>query len=30
MLGVSVFSAFYSNWNPWRHPWLFDLMEWRG
>ena len=29
-LAVSVFSAFYSNWNPWRHPWLYDLLEWTG
>jgi hypothetical protein len=30
LLGASAFSAFYSNWNPWRHPWLFDLLEWLG
>src|SRR5438309_6839237 len=23
---VSVFSAHYSMWNPWRHPWIYDLM----
>lgn len=23
---VSVFSAHYSLWNPWRHPWIYDLM----
>ena len=26
LLGVSILSANYSSWNPWRHPWLFDLM----
>ena len=25
-LAVSVFSVSYQLWNPWRHPWLFDLM----
>ena len=25
-LGISVLSANYSPWNPWRHPWLYDLM----
>jgi hypothetical protein len=25
-LGVSVLSANYSPWNPWRHPWLYDFM----
>jgi hypothetical protein len=25
-LGGSVMSAHYSWWNPWRHPWIFDLM----
>ena len=25
-LAVSVLSANYSPWNPWRHPWLYDLM----
>lgn len=27
LLGVSVFSASYEPWNPWRHPWLYDLMQ---
>lgn len=27
MLAISVMSAHYSLWNPWRHPWLFDLMK---
>jgi hypothetical protein len=26
LLGVSIFSAHYSLWNPWRHPWLYDLL----
>lgn len=25
-LAVSIISAHYSPWNPWRHPWLYDLM----
>jgi hypothetical protein len=32
-LGVSVLSASYSTWNPWRHPWLYDLLValgWKG
>jgi hypothetical protein len=29
-LGVSVFSASYPAWNPWRHPWLYNLLEARG
>ena len=27
LLGLSVFSASYSAWNPWRHPWLYDWMN---
>ena len=30
LLGLSVFSASYSLWNPWRHPWIYDLMNARG
>ena len=30
LLAVSVFSANYGPLNPWRHPWLYDLMEARG
>jgi hypothetical protein len=26
LLAVSVFSASYEPWNPWRHPWLYDLL----
>ncbi len=32
-LGVSVLTANYSPWNPWRHPWLYDLLvalDWPG
>jgi hypothetical protein len=25
-LGISVLSANYSPWNPWRHPWIYDLL----
>ena len=27
LLAFSVFSASYSLWNPWRHPWIYDLMN---
>jgi hypothetical protein len=26
-LAVSVFSAAYPVWNPWRHPWIYQLCE---
>jgi phosphoglycerol transferase MdoB-like AlkP superfamily enzyme len=26
-LGVSALSAAYAAWNPWRHPWLYNLLE---
>ena len=26
-LAVSVISASYPAWNPWRQPWLYNLME---
>jgi hypothetical protein len=26
-LAVSVFSAVYPVWNPWRHPWIYQLCE---
>ncbi len=32
-LAISLLSASYSSWNPWRHPWIFDAMVacgWRG
>ena len=25
-LAVSALSANYSPWNPWRHPWIYDLL----
>src|SRR5439155_3286908 len=30
LLGISVISASYPVWNPWRHPWLYDFLQWRG
>jgi hypothetical protein len=27
LLALSVFSASYRPLNPWRHPWIFDLLE---
>ncbi len=27
LLAVSIFSASYPAWNPWRHPWLYRLLE---
>jgi hypothetical protein len=30
LLLISIFSATYSLDNPWRHPWLFQLMEKQG
>ena len=30
LLGLSVASAGYSDWNPWRHPWLYHWMESNG
>jgi hypothetical protein len=27
LLGISIFSATYPSWNPWRHPWLYRLTE---
>jgi hypothetical protein len=29
-LVVSIFSVNYPFWNPWQHPWLYDLLEARG
>jgi hypothetical protein len=26
-LAVSVLSASYPGWNPWRHPWLYNFLE---
>jgi hypothetical protein len=27
LLAVSVMSVTYRSWNPWRHPWLYNLLE---
>jgi hypothetical protein len=27
LLGLSVLSASYPAWSPWRHPWIYDLLE---
>jgi hypothetical protein len=27
LLGVSVLSVNYRAWNPWRHPWLYDVLQ---
>ncbi len=28
LLALSILSASYAAWNPWHHPWLYDLFEW--
>ncbi|MDY3559580.1 hypothetical protein R5W23_000574 [Gemmata sp. JC673] len=30
LLGLGVLSVFYPAWNPWRNPWLLQLMEYTG
>jgi hypothetical protein len=30
LLALSVFSVFYPAWNPWRHPWILNAMEFTG
>jgi hypothetical protein len=30
LLAVSVASVSYPAWNPWRHPWLYDILDSRG
>lgn len=30
LLGLSIASMSYQNWNPWRHPWIYNWMESRG
>ena len=30
LLALSVLSASYPAWNPWRHPWIYNFMESRG
>jgi hypothetical protein len=30
LLVMSVLSAHYWDWNPWRHPWIYNVMDERG
>jgi hypothetical protein len=30
LLALSVLSAHYWDWNPWRHPWIYNWMDGRG
>ncbi|MGH7222312.1 MAG: hypothetical protein ACRELF_03725, partial [Gemmataceae bacterium] len=30
LLALSILSAHYWNWNPWRHPWIYNWMDNRG
>jgi hypothetical protein len=30
LLAISVASVSYPAWNPWRHPWLYDILDSRG
>lgn len=30
LLGFSVLSVFYPAWNPWRNPWILQLLEFTG
>ena len=30
LLALSVLSAHYWDWNPWRHPWIYNWMDNRG
>jgi hypothetical protein len=30
LLGFSVLSVFYPAWNPWRSPWILQLLEFTG
>jgi hypothetical protein len=30
LLALSVMSASYQLWNPWRHPWIYNLMDAAG
>jgi len=27
LLALSVLSVSYPAWNPWRHPWIYNLLE---
>lgn len=30
LLGASALSVFYPAWNPWRNPWILQLLEFKG
>ena len=30
LLALSAMSMSYQQWNPWRHPWIYNWMESRG
>ena len=30
LLGFGVLSVFYPAWNPWRNPWILQLLEFKG
>ena len=30
LLAASMMSMNYQAWNPWRHPWIYNLMESQG
>ncbi len=30
LLGFGVLSVFYPAWNPWRNPWILQLLEYKG
>jgi hypothetical protein len=30
LLGLSAMSMSYQQWNPWRHPWIYNWLESRG
>jgi hypothetical protein len=30
LLAGSLMAMNYQSWNPWRHPWIYNALEWRG
>jgi hypothetical protein len=30
LLGLSILSVSYRDWNPWRHPWIYNFLEAQG
>jgi hypothetical protein len=30
LLALSVLSVSYRDWNPWRHPWVYNFLESQG